>query len=382
MAIPSIRDFSKQALDPKQYVRLGGDWSVAVADVVSSTSLVAHGRDKEINFIAGAMIAVMTRTMGSADGPCASQFGGDGAVALIPPGKAEDAARILQALAYWAKEDFDIPLRVGMVPVHALEAEGHATYAALQDFGKGNVFGQFLGGGVPTAEKWVKADAKWRLDPEPGLLPGLEELSCRWRPVPSGRGRILCVIVDPVETGTSDEILAKVETGLSEIVLPLDAAPLRNLQDMTIRTPTWSALGTELKTASGMAKIPRLIKALVGSFVMRLAQAAKNQRIGWLDTNAYKASLSERSDYRKMAGGIRMILDVTAEEADRIDALLARMEDRNLIQFGTARSNATVMTCLVGDFAADRHIHFVDGAELGYWRAATALKNKIKARTT
>ena len=37
------------------------------------------------------------------------------------------------------------------------------------------------------------------------------------------------------------------------------------------------------------------------------------------------------------------------------------------------------MTCLVGDFAADRHVHFVDGAGLGYWRAATVLKAKLKA---
>ena len=35
------------------------------------------------------------------------------------------------------------------------------------------------------------------------------------------------------------------------------------------------------------------------------------------------------------------------------------------------------MTCLVGDFAADRHVHFVDGAHLGYWRAATVLKAKL-----
>ncbi len=379
MVIPSIRNFSREAHDHKHYARLDGDWSVAVADVISSTSLVAQGHDREINFIAGAMVAVMTATMGTEETPCACQFGGDGAVALIPPQKTEYAAQILQALAHWAKEDFGIPLRVGMVPVKALDAEGHETFAALHDFGNGNVFGLFLGSGVPTAETWVKADAQWRLDPAPGPLPGLEELSCRWRPVPSGRGTVLCLIIDPVEQGTADQLLSEIERELGTIVPPAKAAPLGNQEQLTVSLPSIHALKTELTTVTGWAKVPRLLRALIGMIVMGVVQWTKDQKIGWLDVAAYKRSLSERSDYRKMAGGVRMILDVSSDEADKIEIMLSRFENQGLIHFGTARSDATVMTCLVGNFAADRHIHFVDGDGLGYWRAATVLKAKLKA---
>jgi len=379
MVMPSIRDFSKEAHDPNRYVRLTGDWSVAVADVISSTTLVAQGRDREINFVAGAVVAVMASTMGTPTTPNACQFGGDGAVAVIPPDRQQVAAQVLQALAYWAREEFNIPLRVGMVPVEDLSVQGHDVYAALHDFGKGNVFGQFLGSGVSTAETWVKADAKWRLDPAPGPLPGLEELSCRWRPIPSGRGTVLCIIIDPVSSDTARDVLARIEAQLATIVSTTVAAPLGEGQKSQLAFPTTHSLITELKTVRGFGKVTRLVKAIIGYVLMKIATLCKDGKLGSLDMTYYKRTQAERSDYRKMAGGPRFVLDVTEEEALRIDAMLSGMEQQGLIHYGTAKSDATVMTCLVGDFAADRHVHFVDGAGLGYWRAATVLKNKLKS---
>ncbi|HEY0837844.1 MAG TPA: DUF3095 family protein, partial [Azospirillum sp.] len=83
-----------------------------------------------------------------------------------------------------------------------------------------------------------------------------------------------------------------------------------------------------------------------------------------------------RSDYRKEAGGPRLVLDVTEGEARGIEAVLARFAEAGEIRYGTARAEATTITCLVGDFAADRHVHFVDGAGLGFWRASVMLKGK------
>ena len=378
MVIPSIRDFSIEAHDPACYAELSGDWAIAVADVIASTILVAQGRDREINFVAGAVVAVLASTMGTPSSPNACQFGGDGAVATIPPDRIALAGKTLQALAHWAKTEFDIPLRVGLVPVHELTAKGHHVYAALHDFGKGNVFGQFLGSGVAVAESWVKSDAKWRLDPAPGELPGLDELSCRWRPIPSARGTVMCIIIDPVEQSTAASLLSTIKTELEAIISTSLAAPLGHGQRTELKIPTWQSLSTELKTQLGWRKIPRLLRALTGYALMKIALHCKNQRLGPLDMPTYKKAQAERSDYRKMAGGPRFILDVTWDEALRITAMLTDFEAKGLINFGTATADATVMTCLVGDFAADRHVHFVDGSKLGYWRAATILKGKLK----
>jgi hypothetical protein len=70
------------------------------------------------------------------------------------------------------------------------------------------------------------------------------------------------------------------------------------------------------------------------------------------------------------------VLDLTLEEADALEAHLASAGAAGLIRYGLARATATTITCLVGDFAADRHIHFVDGADLGFWRASVQFKHQ------
>ena len=380
MKIPSIRDFTTEAIDPTHYRRVDGDWLVAVADVISSTTLVAKGRDREINFVAGAVVAVLS-SLGTPEDPVACQFGGDGAVAVLPPHCAEQARAALSAVAHWSTQEFDVPLRVGLVPVSALAAQGHDVLVALHSFGKGNVFGQFLGMGVPEAERWVKADARWRIDPSPGELPGLEGLSCRWRPVPSGRGVVLCVIVDPlVEGDGAADVLVRVEREIEAIVATSVAAPLGRGERAKLAFPSAHSLVTELRVVRGL--IPRMIRiarASLGICVMAIANALPSKRVASFDYAYYLMTQAERSDYRKMAGGPRFVLDVTSDEAERIEAKLSALERDGLIHFGLARSDATVMTCLVGDFAADRHVHFVDGSGLGYWRAATVLKSKLHA---
>ena len=192
MGLPSIRDFTVSSHDPAAYAQLPDDWWLAVADVIGSTRLAAAGRDRDVNFVAGAIVAALSHVLnGRAElsgsegqgGAASCQFGGDGAMAAVPPDCRAAIEDSLTALAHWATEELDVPLRVGMVPVSALSQAGLPILAALQEFGNGDSFGQFLGAGAAAADSWVKADARWRLTAKPGPIPGLEQLSCRWRPV-------------------------------------------------------------------------------------------------------------------------------------------------------------------------------------------------------
>lgn len=121
--IPRITDFPTQASDPASYAELPEGWSMAVADVVGSTVLAGQGRDRTVNFVAGSVVAVLSEVLGTADDPAVCQFGGDGAAA-VPPGAEEGVRRALGALAYWAEASLGVSLRVGLVPVAALRAEG------------------------------------------------------------------------------------------------------------------------------------------------------------------------------------------------------------------------------------------------------------------
>lgn len=379
--LPAIRDFAAEASDPGHYAALGRDWSLAVADVVGSTKLAGEGRDREVNFVAAAVVAVLSEAVRLPPDPVACQFGGDGAIAAVPPGREEEARRTLASLAHWSANTLGIPLRVGLVPVSALLDRGLEVLAALHDFGNGNAFGLFLGAGVVAADAWVKEDARWRIEPEPGPLPGLEAVSCRWSPVPPRRGTVLCVIVDAVEPGASGlATLARIQEEIERIVPTAGAAPLGTGERVDPKwPPSWRALMVEARSAPPGQGWRRLSGALVKSALLCI-MLALHLRIGRFDPELYRRTLAQRSDFRKSAGGPRFVLDVTEREAAEIEALLERAAVAGDIRYGTARAGATTITCLVGDLAADQHVHFVDGANLGFWRASVMLK-AMKART-
>ncbi len=381
MILPSIRDFTATSHDPTAYIQLPDDWWLAVADVTGSTKLAALGRDRDVNFVAGAIVAGVSHILNGQEGmggAASCQFGGDGAMAAVPPQCEAAVKQTLAALAHWALHELDVPLRVGMVPVAALSKIDLPVLVALQAFGNGDSFGHFLGAGAAMAERWVKDDAHWRLSPKAGPIPGLEQLSCRWRPVPSQYGTILCVIADPVALGSAGfAAIARLQNAIEAITATDDAGPLGNGGRLEPKLfPTWHTFQLELRTeAPGWRRLVRAFKIIIGS-LMILCVHRLGGRLGPVDTNRYRSGTAERSDYRKQAGGPRLVLDISNEQAEQIEAVLAQAEAAGEIIHGTSRSDAATITCLVGDFAADRHVHFVDGAGLGFWRASVTLKNK------
>ena len=377
--LPVIRDFAAQASDPRCYAVLDGGWSLAVADVTGSTQLAWQGRHRDVNFVAAGVVAVLSDAVRVGQEPAACQFGGDGAIAAVPPGREDGARAALSALAHWSAEVMDVPLRVGLVPVQALLAQGLEVMAALHDVGNGSSFGLFLGAGVVAADAWVKEEARWRLPPREGPLPGLESVSCRWNPVPPRHGTVLCVIVDAVDSGPAGLLeLARIQRAIETIVPTAGAAPLGVGERLEARwPPDWRALLMEARggrDGAGLGmRIRRVGKALAGSGLLVLLLRL-GLSLGSFDPQRYRRHMAERTDFRKSAGGPRLVLDVTEGEAEAIETLLAQAAQAGSIRYGTARADATTVTCLVGDVTADRHVHFVDGAGLGFWRASVMLK--------
>ena len=377
--LPVIRDFAAQASDPRCYAVLDGGWSLAVADVTGSTQLAGQGRHRDVNFVAAGVVAVLSDAVRVGQEPAACQFGGDGAIAAVPPGREDGARAALAALAHWSAEVMDVPLRVGLVPVQALLDQGLEVMAALHDVGNGNSFGLFLGAGVVAADAWVKEEARWRLPPREGPLPGLESVSCRWNPVPPRHGTVLCVIVDAVDSGPAGLLeLARIQRAIETIVPTAGAAPLGVGERLEARwPPDWRALLMEARggrDGAGLGmRIRRVGKALAGSGLLVLLLRL-GLSLGSFDPQRYRRHMAERTDFRKSAGGPRLVLDVTEGEAEAIETLLAQAAQAGSIRYGTARADATTVTCLVGDVTADRHVHFVDGAGLGFWRASVMLK--------
>src|SRR5437764_3638702 len=79
-ALPAMRT-PERVFDATCYAQAPSDWLLAVSDIRSSTAAVDAGRHSDVNFAAAAMIAALTNLCGTIP----YQFGGDGAVVLIPP---------------------------------------------------------------------------------------------------------------------------------------------------------------------------------------------------------------------------------------------------------------------------------------------------------
>lgn len=376
-----VFDFDQEALNLNHYRALPDDWYLAIADVVSSTQLAQKGKDKDVNFVAAASLAVLKHQLELTGNAPAIQFGGDGVIAAVPPECRHVTQQNLAALAYWSANSFDISLRVGMVSVGELNQAGLPCYASLQVLDELNAFGLFLGDGIQAADDWVKKDLSRQIQPSQGPLPGLENLSCRWHPIKSHRGVIASIIIDPVSKGTTGiNTLNKLIQQVNEVFALNQTSPMSQQKALhPPAIPSWQSLHRELKAFSDQPRYRRLVAAYFSSFMLWLAWRIGG-KLGPINAKRYLTSLSKKTDYRKQSGGPRMVLDLTHTELTLLTKFLDTAEHAGEIIYGIATSEASTLTCLVEDFQSDNHIHFIDGQGLGFWRASIMLKEKRLTR--
>src|SRR5664279_892301 len=116
-SVPVFRDFTR-VVDPALYQPLPDDWSIGVADVVQSTKAIRDNHYKAVNMAGAAVIVAVTNALESRDFPFV--FGGDGASFAVPPGAVALARQALASTATWVKDELDLSLRIGLVPVTAV----------------------------------------------------------------------------------------------------------------------------------------------------------------------------------------------------------------------------------------------------------------------
>src|ERR1700755_1304175 len=119
--IPVFRGFQR-LMDPALYSPLPDDWIIGVSDIVESTKAIAANRYKAVNMAGAAVIAAVTNALEGREFPFV--FGGDGASFAVAPGDLERAREALAATAAWVKEDLDLEMRVALIPLAAIRAQG------------------------------------------------------------------------------------------------------------------------------------------------------------------------------------------------------------------------------------------------------------------
>ena len=191
-SIPVFRGFAS-LMDPALYSPLPDDWSIGLADVVESTKAIAEARYKAVNMAGASVIAAATNALEGREFPFV--FGGDGASFAVSPDDLDRAREALAATATWVEESLNLVMRVALVPVAAIRAQGLDVRVARFGPSPNLSYAMFSGGGLGWAEAAMKR-GEFAVPAAPaGTQPDLTGLSCRFEEIPSARG------ADPLGAG-------------------------------------------------------------------------------------------------------------------------------------------------------------------------------------
>ncbi len=368
-AIPVFRGFSR-LMDPALYSPLPDDWSIGVADIVDSTNAIAQARYKAVNMAGASVIAAVTNALEGRDFPFV--FGGDGASFAVAPDDRDRAREALAATAAWVREDLDLQMRVALVPVAAIRAQGHDVRVARFGPSPNLSYAMFSGGGLSWAEAAMKRGEFAVEAASPGTQPDLSGLSCRFEEIPAARGLILSVLVLPVPGGNAAAFRRLIEDIVSLVERSPDSGRPVPPGGPALR---WPPAGAEFEARArrGGSLFKRraavLAHTLFAYLIMRFGI-----RVGGFVPKTYVRQVVENSDFRKFDDGLRMVLDCTPALEVSLRERLEAAASAGIARYGLHLQDAAMMTCFTPSALRSDHVHFIDGARGGYASAATALK--------
>ncbi len=367
--IPVFRGFSS-LMDPALYSALPDDWSIGVADIVESTKAIAEARYKAVNMAGASVIAAVANALEGREFPFV--FGGDGASFAVSPDDLACTRDALAATAIWVEESLNLMMRVALVPVAAVRAQGLDVRVARFGPSPNLSYAMFSGGGLGWAETAMKRGEFAVPAAAPGTQPDLTGLSCRFEEIPSVRGLILSVLVVPARGADPLAFRKLIEDVITLVERSPDAGRPVPPGGPPLRWPPAGA-DFEARAARGGSLLKRraavLTFTLFAYLIMRFGIS-----VGGFVPKTYVRQVVENSDFRKYDDGLRMILDCTPELEAALTRRLTLAASAGVVRYGLHRQDAAMMTCFTPSALRSDHVHFIDGARGGYASAATALK--------
>lgn len=363
--------------DPTLYRALPEGWALALADIIDSTGAIDSGRYKAVNMAGAGVISGILNALGRHDLPFV--FGGDGAAVAIPPQHIEAARDALSKVQSWVADDIKLTLRAAIVPLSAIRDHGLdvrvARFQASQDVS----YAMFSGGGNNWADEQMK-QGRFLVEPAGhGARPDLTGLSCRWNPISSTQGKVVSIIALPGPKGDAlafREIVAEIvalanEDGRGGHPIPPEGPPLGFIRE-----------GLVLEASALSAYRNRLSQVRNGTWVMFQTVLIAvlywlKKPVGRFDPVQYKRSVASNTDFRKFDDGLKMTIDVDTERLKKIRSRLEGAAREGICFYGIHEQDTALMTCIVPSPLSRDHMHFVDGGEGGYARAAANLKTQM-----
>ncbi|MBC7873829.1 MAG: DUF3095 domain-containing protein [Ferruginibacter sp.] len=356
------------------FFKIPANWHVLITDVKKSTLAVAEGLHETVNLVAtGCIVAVMNIAY-KENITIPFFFGGDGATFIVPDVILETARKALLLHQQNTQQNFNITLRVGHVPVATIYENDHQL--AISKLKTSQLFAipVVLGDGLSYAEKIIKGE-DYMLAPSLIMEEELDMsgMQCRWDKIkpPENYDEVVSLLVIAQEGVKQTTAFKKVVDQLDKIYgAPEKRSPI-TISKLRLKG-TLKKIGTEMRVRLGGYKPFYLIRTwlttLLGTLYFR-TKTGKN----------YLTQLVDMSDTLVIDGKINTVISGTARQRELLEKALDELEKEGIIRYGLFVSKESVMSCYVRHMD-ESHIHFVDGSEGGYTRAAGVLKKKIFAR--
>ena len=379
--LPLLDNFLK-ITDLGNFVDVPDDWYIVVTDIRGSTKAIEAGKYKEVNLLGACSIVAVLNVAGETEIPFV--FGGDGASLLMGPSLLPAAQKALLATQQLAKTEFDMDLRVGVVPVKVVVAANYPVKIAKFKVSENYSQAVFIGGGLTRATELIKDPAAGNIYSikNKGVSPKADfsGLECRWQDIPSKYGEIVTLLVMvrsdfyPQNHQFYRNILKKIQYvyGKENSLNPIDRKNLKLtlnsaklIKETLVRASSASWLDRQLY----LSKIQ--LETALGSLLMNLK--VKTEELDW---GVYKDIALAATDYRKFDDMLRMVISGNEWRRKKLTRYLERNYREGKLVYGLHVSDRALMTCLVFE-RGGRQVHFVDGADGGYALAAKDMKQRM-----
>jgi hypothetical protein len=373
--IIGFSDFS-DVNNRKHYTPAPDDWYIVVADVEGSTKAIENGRYKDVNLVgASCIVAGVNACTGI---PIPYVFGGDGATFLVPETHLDAIKTELLAVQHFAREYYDLSLRLGAVPMHEIKTAGNQCLVAKYKTDTGCALAMFDGGGISLADDIVKS-GRYNFvnsDSSAVMSPNLDGLTCRWKPVKNQSGSILSIMIKATKNDEDNNDVYKEISSQIQSVLKGPAHPI-SIKNMKYKWPGFETFRQAQILWRGPNQLINMLSDMFWIMAFRTMNCL-NLTIKGVALPHYRETMVSNSDYQKFDDVLRMVVDCTPRQGQMIGKILEKFHADDRLVYGMHYSDDALVTCFVRTFDDDGHIHFIDGGNGGYALAAKQMKSQIK----
>ncbi|MEM9543958.1 MAG: DUF3095 domain-containing protein [Cyanobacteria bacterium P01_E01_bin.42] len=381
--LPATTNFCQIITHGDCFISIPHDWHILITDAISSTKAIELGRYKDMNIIGACSIIAILNLTEKRKIPFI--FGGDGASIIIPSSLLSKARKSLLATQKLAKEEFNLDLRVGSIPISSVTEAGFDVRIAKVRFSEKYEQAMFSGGGLSYADALLKDPDNGdrylfqQKEGETDIGADFSGLICPWRDIKSCEGKIVSLLVKA--TANTPEENDRVYYNLAEynqrifsdrfqpiaaenLSLAFEGDNLDSVAKVKAKSKNWFVRQFQMLRL----KVTHLLLAILIHL---------NVKIGTNNFANAKQDVVSDADYRKFDDTLRMIISANPEQIESLKTYLTQQYKQGNLVYGLHISDRALMTCLVAS-GEGYHVGFMDGSDGGYALAAQGMKKQLK----